>query len=213
MFDIDRYAPKKKNRSIFRLIKFYWKRYLRWNRLKYQKINRIKQENLITENKPLQEKESINAILKEFASYILKITKKILLLVFKFVLWIIPLFIGILFYDYDKAQFQYWWIVSCYIYWTYILFAVKENYKGLQSIGKTEEFEKQFCQQYKPTGYIFISFLAVFIPMNFVPLWLYFLIFWGISLYDMLLRQYLTLVINQGLILKKLNSIKDKENF
>lgn len=37
MFDVDRYAPKKKNRSIFRLLKFYWKRYLRWNRLKSNK--------------------------------------------------------------------------------------------------------------------------------------------------------------------------------
>lgn len=37
MFDVDRYAPKKKNRSIFRLLKFYWKRYLRWNRLKREK--------------------------------------------------------------------------------------------------------------------------------------------------------------------------------
>nr|DAH96298.1 MAG TPA: hypothetical protein [Caudoviricetes sp.] len=37
MFDVDRYAPKKKNRSIFRLLKFYWKRYLRWNRLKNKK--------------------------------------------------------------------------------------------------------------------------------------------------------------------------------
>lgn len=213
MLDVDRYAPKKKNRGIFRLLKFYWKRYLRWNRLKYQKINQIKQKNSMTENKPVQEKDDIKAILKEFTSYILKITKKFLLLAFKFILWIIPLFIGIIFYDNTNAQFQYPWVISLYVYWTCILFTTKRNYKNWQIKGEIEEFEKQFCQQYKPTGYIFISFLAVFIPMNFVPLWLYFLIFWGISLYDMFLRQYLTLVINQGLILEKLNSIKDKENF
>lgn len=44
MFDIDRYAPKKKNRSIFRLLKFYWKCYLRRNRFKYQKIKQEKEQ-------------------------------------------------------------------------------------------------------------------------------------------------------------------------
>lgn len=44
MFNIDRYVPKKKNRSIFRLLKFYWKRYLRWNRLKYKKFEQEKEQ-------------------------------------------------------------------------------------------------------------------------------------------------------------------------
>lgn len=49
MFDIDRYAPKKKNRSIFRLLKFYWKRYLRWNRLNNEKreMKQYKKEKYI----------------------------------------------------------------------------------------------------------------------------------------------------------------------
>lgn len=49
MFDIDRYAPEKKNRSIFRLLKFYWKRYLRWNRLNNEKreMKQYKKEKYI----------------------------------------------------------------------------------------------------------------------------------------------------------------------
>lgn len=63
MFNIDRYVPKKKNRSIFRLLKFYWKRYLRWNRLKYKKFEQEKeQENLLNVEEKQYNNENIGCL-------------------------------------------------------------------------------------------------------------------------------------------------------
>lgn len=140
----------------------------------------------------------------------IKEIKKNLLSLLKFVLWLIPIFTGVIFYDSLNAKFEYAWVIGLYFVWTSIQIPLRENYKNWQELGEIDRIYKLFCQRYKPTGYIITLFLAVFIPMNFVPLWLYFLIFFGITLYDKFLQLYLMLDIKQDLILEKLNSINKK---
>ena len=188
-FNINKYM-KKKERTCLDKIKLRY-------RLHQRKLKTREKENSLNIN-----------------NYVKKI-KNFLLSLLKFVLWLIPLFLGIIFYDSLNAKFEYSWVIGLYFVWTFIQIPLRENYKNWQELGEIDRIYKLLCQRYKPTGYIIILFLAVFIPMNFVPLWLYLLIFFGITQYDKFLRLYLILDIKQDFILEKLNFINDniKINF
>ncbi len=115
-----------------------------------------------------------------------------------------------MYYDWYKAQFSFNWVIGLYICWTFIQYQIGNSYKTWKNITQNStingEFNKRFCKEYNPTNYIIILFLAVFIPVNFVPIWLYILIFCSINIFDIYYRRYLTLEIKQDLILEKLTT-------
>jgi len=140
---------------------------------------------------------------------------KVIIWFLKFLLWLVPLFLSPFYYDSYNAQFSFNWVLGLYIWWTFIQYQVRKNYKYWQEIGQIKEhfilhtkdeveFQKRFCNQYNPLNYIIILFLTVFIPVNHVPLWLYISIFIIINIYDTYDRRYLTNEIKQDLILEKL---------
>lgn len=154
--------------------------------------------------------------------YILKkrifpIIKKIIIGFSQFILWLIPLCFAPLYYDDYNAKFSFGCVFGLYVYWTFIQYNSRRSYKQWQKLAQLKppyvlcssfevEFQKRFCKYYNPTNYIVVSFLAVFVPVNFVPLWLYLLIFFSIGVYDTYERRYLTLSLKQDLILEKVNT-------
>lgn len=155
--------------------------------------------------------------------YILKkrifpLIKKFIIGFLKFILWLIPLCFVPLYYNDYNAKFSFGWVFGLYVYWTFVQYQARKNYKQWQELSQLKppyvlwssfevEFQKRFCKSYNPINYIVFSVLAIFLPINFVPLWLYLLIFFCITVYDTYERRYLTLSIKQDLILEKLNTI------
>lgn len=191
-FNIDKYMKKKKRTCLDKIKLRY--------RLHQHKLKKLEKE----------QKNSLNTDEKQYNNDYIKVIKKNLLSLLKFVLWLLPIFIGIIFYDSLNAQFEYAWVIGLYLVWTSIQIQLRKNYKNRQELGEIDRIYKVFCQRYKSTGYIVTLFLAVFVPMNFVPLWLYFLIFFGITLYDKFLQLYLMMDTKQDLILEKLDLISGK---
>ena len=194
--NINKYVTKK--HRIFRLINIYLKRYLHCNHIKHLKSNN-KTVSSIDKQIKIQE----NKYIKILFNIIYKIYKFII----RALIWSVPLVISLYYYNEYESKFNYIWVLLLYIIWTYIRFEGRKTYKYWQNRSKQNAFYNEFCNQYNPIAFHTFLFLAVFVPINIVPLWIYFLIFIICIIYDLYERRYLTLEIQQNQILKNLETL------
>ena len=144
-------------------------------------------------------------IKKFFKNDFKKITKEIFKIIFGFLKYIV-LFVLLCFlasYDfYYDNKIESWLVIWFYIWFLVIHKSDKINYKSWQEKAKYNEFEKIFCDLWKPPliGYLF----AFWIGLKFCNNFEFILIMFIANCYDLWTRRYLTNDIKQDLILKEL---------
>ena len=172
----------------------------------------------IIDEKPKKKRNCLHFLkyryLKFIRSNVFKWLIKAIKFCLKFVLWTIPLFIGLLYFDDYNSKINYSWVVGLYIYWTVITKSLNDCYKRWKEIAEIKEhfilhtkyeceFNKIFCEKYNLTGVQISGFIAVFAPINYIELWQYLALFAFVYIFDMAERRYLTNDIKQDLIIEK----------
>lgn len=196
-----------KKHSPFRIIKFLFKKYLHyvWKRnriLEQSKDKSTPKDNPYKDYNDAQYNESIRYI-----ENIAKFFKNTFRIIFKGLLWLVPLFLCIFFYiGEDNNNVPLFIVFGAYIFWTLISIQSKKDIKYWSSLASYDDlygkFYKRFVTFYNPTNFRISLFLAIFLPVNFLTTIQYISLFSLICISDLLYRRYLTLNLKLDLLLE-----------
>lgn len=192
-----------KKYSLRRIIKFLFRKYLHyvWKRnriLEQEKEELMHKDYIYDDNRDTETKEN-NLSIVEFFKNVLKI-------IFKVILWIIPLLICALFYDNYNNNVPFYIVFGAYIFWTNIYIQSKKDneYWKLLALGEdtTGEFYKRFLAVYNPINFRILLFMVIFIPFKILTTIQYISLFFLICISEILYRRYLTLDLKLDLLLE-----------
>ena len=109
-------------------------------------------------------------------------------------------------YDsYDESAIPFWVVVLFYIGLIINHIGIKQLYKNWEQQAEYNEFQKRFCQEYKPK--IFDDLICFWLGLKFFNTPLFICLIFALCINDTWNRRYITNNIKHDLILEKLNKI------
>ena len=134
---------------------------------------------------------------------IFKILKKSIKPLFIICLIVVSFVLLTMFSNYLEEKIPFWLVVIVYLGIIINYYLAKQNYKSWQSLAANSEFEKRFCEAWRPH---IIDFLIVFfVSLKFCDAFGFIVLNCLCYMVEIWDRRYLTTTIKQDLILEKLN--------
>lgn len=198
-FDLNKYKNKT-NYNPIRLIRFYFNCYL------HSVWKKRKEHYLLHHDYSLDNSSSIKFNKNNFETGYLAL-KKILPILFKIILWLLPLIIASIFYSDYYAKIPFSIILGAYIVWTIQYFQAKQEIKDCKLYTEFDnlegEYYKRYIQMYNYNSTFIALFIIIFLTMNYLSILQYILILFFILYANMWYKRYVNIAIKLDLIFDK----------